>query len=584
MRVLPLGALLLAAIAASCHSTPPSPATPRTVVAVPVSAPLSPAFGAKDIDAMLRAEWKKEGIAPAPAVDDARFLRRVYLDVVGTIPAEKAVLAFIADAAPDKRAKVVAQLVSGQGYADHWTNYWDDELIGPGARGLDLDRAAFRGWLHARFASNAPWNEVVYELVTATGLNSSGGPRKEVPEVDPAVNGAVNWLLKYEQSPQDLAGSASRTFLGVQIQCAQCHDHKSEKWKQDDFRRFAACFARARIKPLEAKQMGATRRVEVENIGRPAPRYAKDPELKPIGQASPAAIDGTDLSRNADVRQALGTWMTAKENPWFAKAIVNRMWGHFLGRGFIDPVDDMRPSTTPTMAPLMDKLAVDFAAHGYDLRRLIETICATEAYQLASTPPVKPGTPDPENRLWSRFHLTPMGPEELLNALFAATNVESAMKHAGIGNVEQLRAQLVRQYAFLFDVDEDVDQASFEGTVSQALSMLNGSLVGVGGAAVPGGTLAEVLWSGGNDPQKIESLYLRTLSRRPTSEELQQWTSYIASETAHTIAPPIGPPPVKKAGPRKGPRADPRAGLPRAPRPRPPILERPRTRTFSGCF
>ncbi len=535
--------------------SPPATSLPR--------APLAPAaFGPKEIDALLASEWRARGIVPAPAVDDARFLRRAYLDVLGTLPPPHSIAAFVADRAADKRARLVAQLVELPAYADHWTNYWDDELMGKSPRDQDVDRAAFRRWLRARFAENAPWNKVVYELVTATGQNSAGGPRR--PRLDDpmsaetsedaqpgTVNGAVNWILQYEKTPQDLAGSASRTFMGVQIQCAQCHDHKTEKWKQDDFRRFAACFARARAKPLEAKQMGGIRRVELQDLPRALPRLTKDPELAPIAAARPTALDGTDLSASGDVRQALGAWVTSRDNPWFARAIVNRMWAHYLGRGFVDPIDDMRPSNKPAMDALLAKLADDFVSHGYDLKQLTRTITSTAAYQLASSG----GEPDADNHFWARFRLVPMGPEELLNALYAATNVEGTAKRAGVANLDQLRMQLVSQYTFLFDVDEAADRTTFEGTVSQALLLLNGTLVGVGSAAIPGSALSEVLASPGSDAQKIEALYLRTLSRQPTAEEVLAGSSYVSSAVARPLATIL--PPLPRVGTRTGGKRDP---------------------------
>jgi hypothetical protein len=193
----------------------------------------------------------------------------------------------------------------------------------------------------------------VYDLLTASGQNSAGGPRRDArakataaidEQTGARVNGAVNFTLQYQEAPQDLAGMAARTFLGVQIQCAQCHDHKTEKWTQDDFRRFASSFMRTRIVPIDRGKVMGIRRVELQDIDRPAPRYGKTMDLRPLADARPTALDGTDLSSGPTVRAALARWMTSRDRDWFARAIVNRMWGHFLGRGFVDPVDDMRPS------------------------------------------------------------------------------------------------------------------------------------------------------------------------------------------------------------------------------------------------
>jgi hypothetical protein len=407
---------------------------------------------------------------------------------------------------------------------------------------------------------------MVRDLVSATGQNSIGGARVKIPQAmsvplgtsvpkgdeDAAdlekINGAVNFTLRFEGTPQDLAGNASRIFLGVQIQCAQCHDHKTEKWKQDDYRRFASAFLHHRVEQIDrGKPMGNIRRVEVVDLGKVGQRFAKNADVAPIAQSKATALDGTDLEKGEGTRKALAAWMTARENPWFAKAFVNRMWGHFLGRGFYDPVDDMRAVNTPTMPELLDKIAADWALHDYDIPYLIRTICATEAYQLAASANAKP---DPENTYWTRFHLVPLGPEELLNSLLRATDLESAAKKAGIQNMDALRLQLVRQYAFLFDTDETDDVPDYSGTVTQALSLLNGQLVGQGARAIPGSALDDVLVKPGDDGTKIDALVLRVLSRKPTDAERTKWVNYvqIAGKTPRATIPP-----PRRGGPGGGP-------------------------------
>ncbi len=550
----------------ACGRTAPAP--PPRVAAAPIAAKeqRAPAFGPDAIDAALREAWRGKGVEPAPRADDATFLRRVYVDVAGTVPPPEVTARFLADRSPDKRRKIVDELLASPAYADHWMNYWDDVLMGRDTRGNLVDRVAFRTWLRARFAEDARWDRIARDLVAATGQNSAGGPRLKGPglaaqvpmdaEEDGAaerakVNGAVNWSLRFEQAPQDLAGSASRVFLGVQIQCAQCHDHKTEKWKQDDFRRFASAFLHAKIDPIDTgKPMGAIKRVALVDIPRVAPRFAKNAETAPIAAAKATALDGTDLAKGDGTRKALAAWMTSRDNAWFAKAFVNRMWGHFLGRGFTDPVDDIRPSNPATMPELLDRVAADFVAHDFDVKHLIRTICATEAYQLAASKAGDPKGADPENLLWSRFHLVPLGPEELLNALLRVTSVEQAAEKAGIKNLDALRTQLVRQYAFLFDVDETDDVPDYSGTVSQALAMLNGALVAQGARAFPGTALADVLALPGDDAQKVEALALRVLARKPTDDERAKWVAYVQTATTPapaTIAPAPGAAAKKKA-------------------------------------
>lgn len=495
------------------------------------------------IDSLIRTEWKKEKIVPAPPVDDARYLRRIYLDITGTLPTQDAVLAFLNDRSADKRARAVDALLQSPKYADQWTNYWDNVLMGRQVRAQLIDRVAWREWLHGQFEKNTPWDKFTYDLISATGVNSAGGTlAKGVGLKRPAdsnadgtateggsdgrINGAVNWTLKYQQNIADLSGSASKVFLGVQIQCAQCHDHKTEKWKQEDFRKFTACFTSARPRPVGTYEKGMIRRVDVQDINRPIPRIArkKQADNSQYQTAEPSALDGTSFVDSSNRRQALAAWMTAPENPWFAEAIVNRLWSHFLGRGFVEPIDDFRPSNPAVMPDLLKKLADDFVASDYDLKHLIRTICATQVYQLSSQPAKQV---DVENKLWARYRLKPMGPEQLMDSLMSATNVEPLLEKIAGSRLDALKFALNRQFSFLFDVDEEFEQKDFEGTIPQALLLLNGNITNRSVTPIPGTALADVLSMPGGDGAKIESLYLRTLSRKPTTTELSKWTSFV---------------------------------------------------------
>ena len=520
-----------AALAFACNRAAP-PA--RAPVASSTGAAAAPSFGPRDVDAMLERDWKDQGVTPTAPADDATFLRRVWIDVVGTVPPAEKVTAFLADRSPDKRAKIVDELLASPQYAEHWADYWEDELLGR-TRAADIDRFALRLWLRDAFAKNTPWNQIVFSLLTASGQNTPGGPRpKSMTEAERAIaaspepiNGAVDYVLKYRDAPQDWAGEASKTFLGLQIQCAQCHDHKTEKWKQQDFRQFAACFMRAQVLPLDGPMQKGVKRTLVRDIDRPLPRFMKNPDLEPIGRATPTALDGAAMS--GDVRRSIASWITT--NPSLSLEAVNRMWGHFLGRGFVDPVDDIRPSNPADAPEIEQALAKDFASHGYDLKRLIRTIALTRAYGLST------GTGAPV--LWSRFRATPLGPNELLDAMLDATGVDDALRRLGRFDIEALTERLRELYGFVFDVDEESDAPSYEGTIAQALVQLNGRLVAGGSTALPGTAVAEIARGSMSDTQKVEALYLRALSREPTREEQRSWTTYLAS-----------PPPIAESPPR----------------------------------
>jgi hypothetical protein len=587
MRVRALGAALPVALAACSARTPPrvAPEAPAVVAAAPTK-PAPVLLTSADVDARLRAEWQKAGVAPTSPADDATWLRRVWIDVVGTIPPPEVTLRFLADragpadgGAAGKRARVLDELLASPAWATYWTSYFDDLWMGRDAHEPEVDRGAFRSWLHDALSRGVPWNDVVTQLLTATGRNSDGGPRRAAEQNDGAlpapdgVNGAVNWTLKYVNSPQDMAGAASRTLLGVQIQCAQCHDHKTEKWTQHDFQSFAAAFVRTRLEPLDpGPAMGSVKRVNVHDLDRAAPRFGKMGDLSPIVTSKPAALDGADLGGGTGVRASLARWVTSPDNPWFARALVNRMWAHFLGRGFVDPVDDFRPSNQPVASELLDALAADFVRSGYDLKHLMRTIAGSEAYALsAAALPEATAKVDPEATRWERFRVTPLGPGELLSAIVGATRLDAIVRSTGRLDLADVRFRMKQRYGFLFDVDEESAETEYEGTIAQGLALLNGNVIATGASVLPGSALAEVLAMPGDatqDPARIEALYVRVLSRLPTAEETARVAAFLAeAQKPSDPAPPaaaVATKPTKPAGAAKSARPavpDPLRGL-----------------------
>jgi Protein of unknown function (DUF1549)/Protein of unknown function (DUF1553) len=512
------------------------------VAAAPLLAPAT-ARGASPYDALVESEWKKAHVRPAPPVDDATFLRRVYLDLAGELPPEEVVRAFLDERASDRRARLVDALLGAPRYAEHFTDYWERVLVGRNPRGGPVDDLAFREYLRAAFAADTHWDVMARQLIAATGRNSDGGPKNPVqrarlqkimdsvepsptPEPSlpplPPLNGAVNYPLRYLQQPEDLTGNYARVFLGVQVQCAQCHDHPSEKWKQDDFRGLAAAFARLRPRPLDEGKMGIRRVILEDGPPRKGPKLAMARELA----ALPArALDGTALDGDAagrTARTALAEWTTSRKNVFFARALVNRYWAYFLGRGLVEPIDDFRRANPPSVPALLDRLTSDFVAHDYDLKWLIRAICATRVYQLSAA--------GRDGRLWADYRLRPLSPEELLAALAGATGLGSTLRRIGGGGLDALPTQLRRLFTFLFDVDEASDNDSFSGTLPQALFALNGTLTNFGSSARPGSSLAEVLALPLSDEQKLTALYLRALSRPPTSKETQRWLAFLTAD------------------------------------------------------
>lgn len=517
------GSFVATVLVASACGAPPRPSStpaPRrpsvaTTGDAPVPASDGPEILVSAVDRILADAWTRRGIVPNPAADDATFLRRVTLDLVGTLPTPEEIEAFLADTSTDKKGKLVRGLVSGPKFAPFWSRYWTEALLGHARPARGVDREAFRAWLEESFRAGRGWDRVAFDVLRASGSNEPD-PGDVSPSEPP--NPAVAWTLAYVAKPADIAGHASRDFLGVQIQCAQCHDHKTESWKRTDFWNFASAFARVRVTSagMDAKGAGA-RRVIVEDVRKLPPRAKNDPDNEALATAKPKALDGSLLDPD-DPRAAMARWIVDRKNPWFARAFVNRMWGHFLGRGFVNPTDDMRPSNPPELPELEALLADDFASHGFDPRRLVSALALTRVYGLAA------GDPEGEARgkevpLWSRFRVTPLGPSELTDALLEASGTRALLEDGKPDALEALRNRALRAYGFLFDVDEDSDAPDYEGSMAGALAGLNGQLVAKATLLAPKSALFALVRDTKDDDAIVRALFLRTLGRPPREDE-----------------------------------------------------------------
>ncbi|MBN8625150.1 MAG: DUF1549 domain-containing protein [Planctomycetes bacterium] len=487
------------------------------------------------VDSHFRTAWKRHGITPAPTVDDEGFLRRVTLDLTGRLPTPQAIRDFVVSSSPNKRADVVDALLASPEYAEHWATYWDNLLMGRLTREGFLDRAAFQGWLRERFAANKPWNEIVHALITAEGYNTNnrpirgGGP--DPRDFDARYNPAANWFLRYSRALPDLASATSKLFLGVQIQCAQCHDHKTEKWKQDDFKQFAACFSKTWPTYVERPAMLTTMvgifRMDVKDrlITPPVEKYEiAFGSYKDYVEVQPKLLDGPEVRTWGSRRKVVADWVTAEDNPWFAKAIVNRIWGRLLGRGFVDPLDDFRSGNPPTLPEALDALAADFREHHNDLRHLLRAICATEAYQRDC---VNLQLPAGKHAYWAAYPVKALEVEELFDAVAQATDAKTGIDRMSKNNYELIRNSFIQELVVQMGTDDMAEVAEPEETIPRSLMMLNGALVCGTTRHTTGFGLSTVL-KDADDAAAIEELYLRTLSRHPTHEEAKYWQSFVA--------------------------------------------------------
>lgn len=501
----------------------------------------------KTIDAQLAAEWKAHGITPTADADDARFLRRATLDLTGRLPAPHHVVEFLNDQTPDKRARAVDRLLASDAYAEHWAAYWDNLLMGRLTREGFLDRPAFHGWLREAFAENRPWDRIVYELLTAEGYNTNqrplrgGGP--DPADFDERFNPAVNWFLRYSRALPDMASATSKLFLGVQIQCAQCHDHKTEKWTQNDFRQFTACFAKTYPtyveKPQMLTQVVGVFRMELKDrlLAPPVKKYETVfGSYADYIEPTPKVLEGPEIRTWGSRRKALAEWVSKKENPWFAQAIVNRLWGKLLGSGFVEPIDDVRPGNPPIAPETWQTLTDDFKRHDFDLRHLLRVICNTEAYGRACT---ELALPPGRRNYWAAYPLKALDVEELFDAVVQSTDARAGLNKVSNNNFALIRGSFINQLVSQGATDDMPEVQELEETIPRSLMLINGALVCGTTRFTPGFGLAEVLQDGADDATVVEQLYLRTLSRRPTETERAAWLRFLARprEVVRTAGP-----------------------------------------------
>ncbi|MBL8798042.1 MAG: DUF1553 domain-containing protein [Planctomycetia bacterium] len=455
--------------------------------------------------------------AQTGAVSDEHFLRRATLDLTGKLPSADEVEKFIADAAPDKRAALIDRLLASEQYAVNWGRYWRDTVTyHTPASGNYLRWQLFDQWWADQFRKNRPWNEVVGALVTAVGINDEQAP--------------VNYLTSMFGNPVELAAVTSRVFLGVQIQCAECHDAKLEPFKREQFHELAAFFGRARIiqhKDVEGR--GTPYAIE----GRADGQYFMTDKKKPdrLLAVQPRFLTGESVPLEADDgerRAALARFLTSPKNPWFAKAYVNRMWNSLLGWGFYPTVADLGSDVVPQHQEVLELLTERWIESGYDTRWLFRTITTTRAYQSQQT-----ATPS-EDRATAVACVCPqrLRPEQVFEALQkalgfdehdktipapATTSAPAVQRHTGVRH-------MVYQ-AFKFNPSTPFDEVL--GTIPQALVMMNSALVHTYTSAQGQTVLARMLAEGKSDDEIVAALYGKVLARQPTAEERQTCERYL---------------------------------------------------------
>ncbi len=485
--------------------------TDRDKDATTAQVPIRLAF----IDEMIRQSWTQSKVQPSISATDEEFLRRVYLDIVGRIPTVEEVQAYFSSKAQGRRQKLVEYLLKHADYPKNFGIIWTNLLLGRKEQERQVDRVALAAWLRRQFLDNRPWDRTVYDLVTAKGSNKD--------------NGAVNFPLAHmEAGAVPLTSVTTRLFLGQQIQCTQCHDHPSNDWKQADFWGINAFFKGLKKQDVtRSDATGAEVYDHTDLRDDPTEAFSQfDRRNGLVGIAFPRFLDGRKISQGTDVdrRLELGKFIADPKNPALAKAFVNRMWGHFTGRGFVSPVDDFGAHNPPSHPELLEKLAAEFRKSGYDVKALIRWITASQPYNLSS---VQNKSNEKDDTLFSHMTLKPMTPEQLFDSLLAAT---AAQKAGGDNGADKKRSAWLRQFVITFGNDEDQESSTFQGTIPQALMMMNGELMERATGGKAGSFLSDLYdtaMTTDNPPTyMVQHLYLSALSRLPNRNEFKQASEY----------------------------------------------------------
>jgi hypothetical protein len=503
------------------------------------------------IDDHIARAWQDHDLAPSEPASDGEWCRRVYLDLVGRVPTVAEVRAYFADRKRDKRRRLVDRLLGDEyrdEYVRNWSTIWTNLLVGR-TGGTDrrslVDRDGMQQYLRETLAYNRPFDQMARDLVTATGSCRPG---------DKDFNGAANFLAdKMEENGVQATAKTAQVFLGMAVQCTQCHNHPFNEYQQNQFWELNAFFRQTRVERIRLDEDQRQRfvgrvedhdfRGETGDVDKADLYYEQRNGRMKV--AYPVFVDGTSLSamyrekgedfgdrgRLADVRRRddLAKLIVASRD--FDRATVNRLWGHFFGHGFTKPVDDIGPHNTPSHPELLDELGQAFRASEFDLKQLMRWIVLSEPYRLSSQMTTRNESDDPTlgaRPMFSHFYLRQMEAEQLYESLLVATAADQTVADAE--RRDGVRERWLRQFNTAFGTDDGGEATSFNGTIPQALTLMNGPLVRRATGNQPGSMLARVAENPKlNNAEKIRYLYLAAFSRRPTRQEIELSNELLAA-------------------------------------------------------
>jgi hypothetical protein len=487
-------------------------------VTVPLGVPI-PAYVFEPktaVDKHTLAKWQQLGIVPSEPCTDEQFVRRAFLDVTGTLPTPKQVADFLQDPAADKRDALVDRLLETPEYSYYFANKWADVLRvkrGNNQPNRAYGTFSFHSWIRDAMAADKPYDEFAREIVAAVGDETKSPPTVWHKDI---------------QTPDQFVDNASQVFLGTRLQCAQCHHHPYEKWSQDDYWGLAAFYGRVASKGVTvpgagaANQQNQRRVVFTRSSGVVVNKRTKKTAVMKALDGEPMDPDG-DL----DPRHKLVDWMVAADNPFFARAVANRYWAHFFGRGIVDPLDDMRVTNPPSNPELLDALAGDLVKNGYSLKHLIRTICKSRTYGLSSTPNEHNKN---DRQAYSRYYPRRMSAEVLFDAVCQVTGSPAQFPGLPADRHAPTRAIMLPDESFqsyFLDVFGRPQRISAcecervsEANLAQALHLLNSEEV-QGKVARQGGRADLLAKDPRPDAEKVEELFLWAWGHKPTAKHLK---------------------------------------------------------------
>lgn len=462
------------------------------------------------IDEKLLKKWTELGLTPSTLCNDETFFRRLHLDGIGTLPDPKDVRVFLADTSADKRLKAIDKVLDRPEFVDYWAYKWGDLLRINREAIQDKGMWAFHNWVRASLRDKKPLDQMVREIITAEGSTFTDGP--------------ANYFT-LSNGPNNQAETTAQLFMGVRMQCAQCHHHPFEKWSQDDYYSLAAFFARLGTK--SSQEFGLFGRETVIHL-RPTGEVSHP---RRGGVMKPRPLDGPEMDDPFDRRRKLADWLTAPDNAFFARNLSNRIWAYTMGRGLVEPIDDMRSTNPPSNPALLDALAAEMVNKKFDLRAFLKVIFASRAYQLSSES--NPGNKtDTTNRFHARFTIKRITAEQIADAIDFATGTQEKYQGLPLGTrAIQLPDTKVR--SFLMDtfgrpprrITCECERTT-QPNIAQALHLLNGDFLNKKLAA-PTGRIDKLLQAKKPTSEIMDELFLSTLSRLPSAEERKKFDAAI---------------------------------------------------------